>query len=293
MSTPSEHAGPARRGCVGVCSWSLRPSSTQDLVRKVRDVGVRAVQLALDPIRKGVAGFEDAVRTLRDAGIEVPSGMMAFAGEDYSTLESIRRTGGVRDGARWPDHLRAAEDNASLAAQAGIPLVTFHAGFLPHDRNDPERGVMLERLGMIADRFLSSGVAVAFETGQETADTLLDLLADLHRPRVGVNFDPANMILYGMGDPVEALRRLASRVLQIHIKDAVPAHTPGVWGTEVTVGTGAVDWPAFLAIVRERLAHVNLMIEREAREDRVADCRTAREFVEDHLGPQRTGGARP
>jgi sugar phosphate isomerase/epimerase len=92
---------------------------------------------------------------------------------------------------------------------------------------------------------------------------------------VGVNFDPANMILYGMGDPVAAIRTLAPHVVQVHVKDAVPTAVPGTWGREVVSGTGAVDWTAFLAAVRALPRVVDLVIEREAGPTREADIQSA------------------
>lgn len=264
---------------IGLCSWSLQPASPRDLVEKVQRVGVSCVQLALDPIRTRAWAFDETRDHLGDEGIKVVSGMMAMAGEDYSTLEYIRRTGGVAPDQTWPANLDAAHRLAELAARLSLPLVTFHAGFIPHDRSDPQRGVILDRLRRLADVFDAAGVRIAFETGQETADTLLEALDDLDRPEVGVNFDPANMILYGMGDPVEALRRLAPRVAQIHIKDAIATKTPGQWGREVRAGTGEVDWPAFFRMLRERRIDCNLMIEREAGADRIADMIAAREFI--------------
>ena len=120
---------------------------------------------------------------------------------------------------------------------------------------------------------------VALETGQEQADTLLGVLDELDRPDVGVNFDPANMVLYGMGDPVAALRRLAPRVAQCHIKDAVATETSGTWGAEVPVGEGNVNWPAFFVVLRDAGLICDLMIEREAGGDRPGDIRLAHERV--------------
>jgi len=199
--------------------------------------------------------------------------------EDYSSLESIRRSGGVRPDTHWDINLSAARANARLARALNLTLVTFHAGFLPERRDDPERAMMLDRLRALADCFANEGADIALETGQEDAPTLLGVLDELDRPRVGVNFDPANMILYGMGDPVDALRRLAPRVRQIHIKDATPSPTPGEWGTEVVVGQGAVDWASFLGVVGSLLPQVPLIIEREAGETRIQDVRTARAFL--------------
>lgn len=264
---------------LGVCSWSLRPTSPGDLVAKIKDCGVTAVQLALDPVRTGAWDEIETVALLDGAGIEIISGMMATAGEDYSTLDSIRETGGVRPDHTWPENLAAARRDAELAARIGINLVTFHAGFIPHDRRDPEWSKLIHRLRDLVDVFHGCGVRVAFETGQEDADTLLDAMDALDRPTAGINFDPANMILYNMGDPVEALSKLAPRVEQIHIKDATYTSTPGTWGAEVPAGSGAVNWAAFFGIVRDRLSDCDLVIEREAGEQRVKDVRTAAALV--------------
>jgi L-ribulose-5-phosphate 3-epimerase len=264
---------------IGVCSWSLRASGPDDLARKLELCHLNAVQIALDPIRTGAWPENKTIARLRDAGVTLLSGMMRMAGEDYSTLDAIRTTGGVRTNEHWLANLAAAHANADLAARLGISLVTFHAGFLPDDRDDPVRLTMIDRLRHIADAFKARGVHVAFETGQERAGTLIDVLDELDRPSVGVNFDPANMILYGSGEPVTALEQLSPWVRQIHIKDALPSETPGTWGTEVRPGDGAVNWPKFLAVVHALLPRVDLVIEREARQERLDDIRAARELI--------------
>lgn len=272
---------PPRR--IGVCSWSLQPASPAELVVRLAEVGVSACQLALDPLRTGAFPLGETTARLADAGVAVPSGMIAAVGEDYSTLESIRRTGGLRPDQHWRENRTNAARCFDLAAELEIPLVSFHAGFLPHDPGDPERSKLLHRLDDIADLALERGVRPALETGQETAGTMLGVLAELDREDVGVNFDPANMILYGMGDPIDALERLAARVLQVHVKDARRAQRPGEWGREVPVGSGEVEWAAFFRILREREIAGDLMLEREAGDDRVRDLRAARELVERHL----------
>jgi L-ribulose-5-phosphate 3-epimerase len=272
-------------GQLAVCSWSLRPQSPEDLCQRTRAAGLDAVQLALDPVRRSW-GEARTAECLEAAGVRVVSGMMAMEGEDYSTLETIRTTGGVRPDRTWDANLHAAEENAALARRMHIRLVTFHAGFLPHDEADPERRTMLERLLMLRDVFAAEDVEIALETGQESAATLLRVLEELEG--IGVNFDPANMILYGMGDPVEALRRLGPRVRQIHVKDAVPAARPGEWGTETVVGEGAVDWPAFFGAVRDAgLTAVNLVVEREGGEARVDDIAAAVRHIRRVLGERR------
>lgn len=269
---------------IGVCSWSLQPSSPDDLVTKVRAAGLRAVQLALDPLVDGTWPIDETLSVLEKAGIDVRSGMMRTRGEDYSTLESIRRTGGVRLDEHWEANLENARRMANLAAgPVGISLVTLHAGFLPSESFDPARKVMVERLRQIIDVFARSGVQVGFETGQETAETLLSVLSELNRETAGVNFDPANMILYDHGDPVESFRKLAPHVLQVHIKDARRTSMPGQWGTETPVGEGEVDWPAFCGVFRDAKLTCDLMIEREAGGRRIEEIQAARERISAHF----------
>jgi sugar phosphate isomerase/epimerase len=206
--------------------------------------------------------------------------MFGCVGEDYSTLESIRRTGGIAPEATWEQNRKNIRASAALAAQLDQKLVTFHAGFLPHEESDPAFAKMLARLAEVADVFAAKNIDVGLETGQETAPVLAGLLQKLNRPNVGVNFDPANMILYDKGDPVEALRTLAPWIRQVHVKDAVRTRTPGTWGREVAVGEGEVDWPAFFATLKQLGFSGSLVIEREAGARRVADIRAAKMVVE-------------
>ncbi len=264
-----------------MCSWSLRPRDDVHLLERLERCEISSVQLALSPRLNG--GGRGAIDDLRAAGATIVSGMMALEGEDYTTLESIRRTGGLRRAAAWAGHRAHAERVADLAGQAGIGLVSFHAGFIPEDADDPERGRLLERLGTVADLFAARGVALALETGQESAATLAEALDELAHPGVGVNFDPANMILYGKGDPVDAVRRLAPRVRQVHVKDALPSDRPGSWGREVPVGEGAVDWPGFVAVAVAIEPPVTFVIEREAGADHLDDIIAAARLIKGWL----------
>ena len=99
---------------LGVCSWSLCPEGPEDLIEKVGATKLSAVQLALDPVR--TSWGEDSISQIREAGIEVLSAMMMMEAEDYSTLESIRVTGGVRPDANWQRNLDCAAENARIAA---------------------------------------------------------------------------------------------------------------------------------------------------------------------------------
>jgi len=264
---------------LAVCSWSLQPASPADLVAKLESTGIRRVQLALDPLRESPAVWGETAALLRQRGITAVSGMFGCVGEDYSTLETIRLTGGIAPDATWEQNWNNIQATTALAQQLGLKLVTFHAGFLPHEEKDPNFAKLRRRLAETAEVFQAANIALGLETGQETAPVLVQLLQKLNRPNVAVNFDPANMILYDKGNPIAALRVLGPWIRQVHIKDARRTKVPGTWGEEVAAGTGEVDWPAFFATLRELNYTGDFVVEREAGSQRVADVRTARAMV--------------
>jgi L-ribulose-5-phosphate 3-epimerase len=264
---------------LAVCSWSLQPTSPQDLITKLLATGIRRVQLALDPLRENPGVWGKTADLFRQNSITVVSGMFGCVGEDYSTLDAIRITGGIAPDSTWEQNWANIRTTAALAQRLGLKLVTFHAGFLPHAENDPNFAKMLRRLAETADVFKAVNISLGLETGQETAPVLAQLLQKLKRTNVGVNFDPANMILYDKGDPIAALRTLGPSIRAVHIKDARRTKVPGTWGEEVTVGTGEVAWKAFFATLRELNYTGDFVIEREAGNQRVADIRTAKDVV--------------
>ncbi len=265
---------------LAVCSWSLQSETPQELVARLEATGIRRVQLALDPLREAPDVWRNAPELLRQNNISIVSGMFGCLGEDYSTLETIRLTGGLAPDATWEQNWKNIQITTALAQKLGLKLVTFHAGFLPHEESDPSFAKLKQRLIQVADAFQARGIALGLETGQETATVLSDFLTKLNRPNLGVNFDPANMILYDKGNPIEALRTLGPWIRQVHIKDAVRTSTPGTWGDEVVAGMGEVDWAAFFATLKEIGFAGDLCIEREAGMNRVEDIRKARELVE-------------
>lgn len=261
---------------LAVCSWSLRPHDPAELVERLRATGMNRVQLALAPMVAQPEVWSGVIDVLRANKIVIESGMLAMASEDYSSIARIRETGGVRPDAHWPANLARAKHVADIAKQFGIALVTFHAGFLPAHVGDPARATMINRLREVVDLFAHAGAHVAFETGQESADTLNGVLDELDRAHAGVNFDPANMLLYGLDDPIEAFEKLLSRVRQVHAKDAIASGKTDVWGRETAVGKGQVPWQKFMWMVSTLPSHVSVVIEREGGERRVEEIIAAK-----------------
>jgi len=265
---------------IGVCSWSIRHSGMRDLASKLRSVGLEHTQLAASPLLAMDSDKrEEELAALRDTGIKVTAGMIGFPGEDYSTIAMIRKTGGYLPDAEWDARrdltLRAAE----LMRDLGVPLLSTHVGFIPAS-SAPEYAKITERLRELSDHLASMNVTLLMETGQETASELLQFLNDLARRNVQVNFDPANMILYGAGDPIDAVRVLGRHIRHVHIKDAILSDQPRMkWGTEVPFGTGQVRPRRFLDAIQAVGYTGPLIIEREAGDDRLRDIRVAVEAL--------------
>jgi len=262
---------------IGVCSWSLQVRSVPELERLVGDLGLSLVHLALgDPHHASWVEDDDTfIRVVQGAAFRSSAAMLAFPGEDYTTPDTIRLTGGFADPALRPARLELVEWGARKAQALGLEIMTVHAGFLP-ERDDPTRSAFLDCLVRAADTAAAHGVVLAFETGQEEATLLRATLDDLQHPNARINFDPANMLLYNKGNPIEAIKILGPDIVHVHAKDAKVPLTPGVWGEEVPLGQGEVGMEAFLHALESVGYEGAIAIEREVgnQQDRIRDVGT-------------------
>ncbi len=258
---------------LAICSWSLR-TDVEGVAAAMRELEIDHVNLALKPAI--AEGGEEYLEAVRRQSWTISATTIGFPQEDYTSLESIRATGGILPDEHWPRNRRNVERAAQITAEQGVPYLTMHAGFLESD--EPAHASRLrDRLRCLADAAGERGIALLLETGQETADCLRALLEELNHPALGVNFDPANMILYGKGDPVQAVQTLGPWIKHVHVKDAVVSTRPEAWGTEVPWGEGEVGSVAFLQALREIGFTGTLAIERESGENRLTDIRLAAE----------------
>ena len=261
---------------IGVCSWSYqRP--LREVADEMAKIGVKGIDLALTPFvaPDGRHGVEEGEEALAFAKAQFASGawrlfatMISFPQEDYSTLETIRKTGGVVPDDCWPRNREIAAAAAELSGTLGAPYMLFHAGFLD-ESNPAAYAAYVERVSFVRDACAKAGVQLILESGQETAEDLARFLRDV--PGLYVNFDPANMILYGKGRPMEALETLVPWIRKIHVKDADATAVPGTWGTERPWGEGQVGGAAFIDALNGLGFTGNLTIEREGGDDRVGD----------------------
>ncbi len=247
----------------GVMFWAA--ANPGEVIRGVKALGVRSGQLGVggDYLLDGAAPLWKYACESEDFTIVTVFG--AYTGEDYADIPTVERTVGF-----IPEPTRAEREARTLAlsdfaAKLGVKSIAAHVGFVPHDQSHPNYIAVRDLVRRICDHAQRHGQSFALETGQEPAETLLAFFKDVDRANLGINFDPANMILYGTGDPIEALGVLGHQVISVHAKDGVwpDKNVPGSLGHEKPLGAGDVGIPAFVAKLKEIGYQGSVNVERE------------------------------
>ncbi len=248
---------------IGVCSWSLQVKNIPELKQFLDRLGISVVQIACgDPHHAAWDEGDRLPEVARAASLQMSGAMLGFPGEDYTTPQTIQRTGGFGDPATRGERLERFRWALDRTRALGLTDLMLHAGFLPEPEN-PDRKPFLDTLGQVSALAAEKGVTVSFETGQETADLLRRTLDELKCSNLKINFDPANMLLYDKGDPLRAVEILGPDIRSVHVKDGNRPKTPGVWGEEVPLGQGQVNIRAFVSTLKKVGYRGPLCIERE------------------------------
>lgn len=258
---------------VGACTWSLQ-TDVAGVAETLRKIGIEHVHLA---VRSAVEeGGDEYMAAVQKQNWTVTATMIDFPQEDYSTLERIKVTGGIAPDDCWERNRDLFFGAVDVTVKLGVKYLAMHAGFV--DESDAAYAKKFyDRIRTLADAAGEKNIMLLLETGQETAEELKHFLEQLNHPAIGVNFDPANIILYDKGDPIESVKVLAPWVKHIHIKDANRTEQPGTWGAEVPWGDGQVGTEKFLNTLTEIGFDGALAIEREAGDDRPGDIKLAAE----------------
>jgi len=241
------------------------------------EAGISHIHLDLGPAIE--PNGKNYLNVIEQDGWQLTATMIGFPQEDYSTLESIRRTGGIVPDNCWEQNKKLVLDAIKLTASLGAKYLEFHFGFI-----DTANTALADRVKYLADAAAKNGVVLLMETGQETAQTLAAFLEKLAHPALAVNFDPANMILYGKGEPTEAVKVLGRWIRHVHAKDALRSPVAGQLGKEVVWGSGHVSGEVFLKVLKQTGFAGALSIEREAGASRVDDIKCAAQALQSFRG---------
>jgi sugar phosphate isomerase/epimerase len=251
-----------------VMFWAGRdPAET---LSELTSLGIQSGQLGI-PGDLDLACAPQWRDALASARFRVYTVFAAYKGESYADIPTVKRTVGFIPPATRAERERRTREVSDFAAAISIagetvPGIATHIGFVPESAADPDYQAVRDMVRRICDHAAGHHQTFALETGQEPAHVLLAFLNDVGRPNLGINFDPANMILYGTGDPIEALSILGPRVLSVHAKDGDwpdPAK-PGSLGKEQPLGAGAVGITRFVRKLQEIGYSGPLAVEREA-----------------------------
>jgi L-ribulose-5-phosphate 3-epimerase len=250
---------------------------------KVHELGLPTCQAYFEEFSKGLE--ELLTRALDKYGIEATSVVVGGPGKEvWDFYEGPKTIGLVPRETRTARmvHIKKASD---FAKRCGIPAVQTHCGFIPENPNDPLYKETVEAMRDVAGHCRKNGQNFRYETGQETPITLVRAIRDVGLDNQGVNFDLANLILYGKANPVDAIEILAPYVQGIHAKDGLWPTNPKDLGEEVPIGKGKVDFPRIIARLKEMKYPGALTIEREISGPRqLEDVRGAKEYLETLIG---------
>ncbi|MBE6799807.1 MAG: sugar phosphate isomerase/epimerase [Ruminococcaceae bacterium] len=181
-----------------------------------------------------------------------------------------------------------------LAKDLETDIVTTHIGVVPSDPNHDRYKIMQEACHELAEYADSIDAHFAVETGPETSAVLKGFLDSLNSTGVGVNLDPANLVMVTGDDPVQAVHNLKKYIVHTHAKDGKqiffrdPEIVYGIKKDvivtddsfiEVPLGEGSVDFPKYLAALEEIGYNGFLTIEREVGDDPAKDIRAAVDFL--------------
>jgi L-ribulose-5-phosphate 3-epimerase len=256
---------------IGVCSWCLGNDLGQLKVLRER-TGLNNVNLGIwNALEDKDTGF---INKVHNSELTVDAAAIIFPQEDYSSLKSIRETGGIMPDQQWDDNRRRVLAAIEMTFTLGSKYLLFHFGFFDSIDKETNRKFK-DRAMLLADAAHEKNISLLMETGQESAEDLRDVLAELDHPALKVNLDPGNMLLYNKNNPIEAVNILSPWIRQIHAKDALRSLKPDTWGTETAWGDGQIGTHEFLKELVKIGFNGSIIIEREVGENPIEDIESA------------------
>jgi sugar phosphate isomerase/epimerase len=268
---------------IGLMFWAgAEPAET---LRPIKALGLRCGQLGIPAsLRLDAATTAAWKRALADEDILVTTVFAAYTGENYADIPTARCTTGF-----VPPATRLAREErtygvSDMAAALGVSSIACHIGFVPGDPSHPDAAAVRDLVRRVCDYAAQLNQTFALETGQESASVLMRFIRDVDRLNLRVNFDSANMVLYGTGDPIAALDVLGPLVVSVHVKDGNPPphDPPGALGTQTPLGAGSVGLERFVAKLKDigYTGALNIELESGPAEQRYETLRDAVAFLE-------------
>jgi L-ribulose-5-phosphate 3-epimerase len=256
----------------------------QEQFKKIEDFGIPTCQVsgtAEDMVLRGK--FETLGDAMAKSKIRVSTIFAVFEGQTYNN-----KTGPMTDGL-VPDTLREHRTElmvklSKLVKQLGVNCITSHIGFIPDDEQDPLYEKFIGAMKIVAKELIQNGQTLCFETGQEQPSTLKRTIEDVGTGNLFINLDPANLILYGKADPLDAVAIFGKWVRGMHAKDGVWPNRDEALGHETRLGDGKVRFSLLLRRLKAYGFQGPVTIEREiSGQQQIDDIRHAMKYLEPYL----------
>ena len=256
--------------------------NVRERFRKIREMGFDNCQMTNWSAAKHTDEMADLVNAAcKEYGMTITAHWVGWSGPSAWNFTEGPKTLGIVPREYREQRVKELKLGADFAKKIGVTDVITHAGFLPECPTDPTYPEILETIRDLAQYMKDQGQYFLFETGQETPTTLLRFIEEAGTGNIGINLDSANLILYGKANPVDALDVIGKYVRGVHAKDGFYPTCGMKLGAEVKVGEGKVNFPAFVAKLKEVGYDGALTIEREiSGEQQIKDIIDTKIFLE-------------
>lgn len=257
-------------------------SNVEENIRKVAQLGIHTAQLKCWNSAYLTDEYADrATAAAREYGVKITAFWCGWDGMSYWNFYEGPLTLGLVPKEYRAERMKMFLQGAAVAERMGVTDVVTHVGFLPENPATTEYQEIVVALRYIGKQLLARGQYFLFETGQETPITLKRTIEEVGTGNMGINLDPANLLLYGKGNPVDALDVFGEYVRGIHAKDGEYPTDGRHLGREKPLGEGRVNFPLFIAKLKELGYDGALTIEREiSGEKQIEDILKAKALLE-------------
>lgn len=251
-------------GCMVILYDLAENGSVAEQFARLKEFGIPTCQVSCWDMDLFTDEMAEEIKSLSaEYGIEISALWCGWSGPCFWNFYEGQTTLGLIPVAYRYDRMKELIKGAQFAQKIGVSDVITHCGYLPENPCSTEFAEIVSCLKWLIKEYEKYGCNFLFETGQETPVTLLRTIQEVGLDNVGINLDPANLILYGKANPVDALDIFGKYVRNIHGKDGLYPTDGRFLGKEVPLGEGKVNYPAFI----KRLAEIGydgpITIERE------------------------------
>jgi L-ribulose-5-phosphate 3-epimerase len=251
--------------------------------KKVKSLNLNLCQIGF--ISEEIGNFDPykIKKIAENYGIEIFSVFMLFKGQIFNNKDGPETMGFVAPKYR-EERLKLALEFSDFVKEMGVKNIVCHVGFIPDDEEDPIYKTFLPVMKKVIEKCKENNQIFCFETGQELPSTLKRTIIDIGLDNVGINLDPANLILYGKANPLDAVEIFGEYVKSMHGKDGLWPNRDEYLGREVPIGEGMVNFPVLLRRLKNKGFNGPIIIEREISGERqIEDIKKAINYLTPYL----------